>query len=474
MFGPTSDGVHAVRPGFASTDEDYYYLVLVVTALCAILVVAIVRGRLGRLLRGLRDSPLALDTEGATTNVTRILVFCISSFLAGIYGALYAGFLGSVNGASFPSFSSLTIIAVVVLAAGGAPWYALVAAGIFSIFPSYVDIDNIQAYLQIAFGGAVVFVGLISRNPPSVPLWLRRGIDRLGGRTPHESAVELPSGPDLVLVHTGPTPTTRAASGLELRDVTVRFGGLVAVSGLSLEAPVGRITGLIGPNGAGKTTTFNAACGLVKAQEGTVTFHGTDISRNSSAARARHGLGRTFQRAELWNSLSVQENVALGREAGLAGKGLLTQLAATPAQRHAIQNAAAEAMQLAGVTALADQQAALLTSGERRLVELARALAGRFDVILLDEPSSGLDQTETERFGGVLQHVVATRGTGLLLVEHDMALVMEVCEYIYVMDFGRVIFSGTPAEVRESEIVQAAYLGTESEVIAAVEVEAVT
>ena len=118
-------------------------------------------------------------------------------------------------------------------------------------------------------------------------------------------------------------------------------------------------------------------------------------------------------------------------------------------------------MELTGITALRDRQAALLTSGERRLVELARALAGVFDVILLDEPSSGLDVTETERFGEVLRHVVTERGTGLLLVEHDMALVMEVCDYIYVMDFGRVIFSGTPREVRESEIVQAAYLGSD-------------
>ncbi len=466
MFGPTADGIHAMRPSFASSDEDYYYFVLAITVLCSLLVVAIVRGRLGRLLRGLRDSPLALDTEGATTNVTRILVFCISAFLAGVYGALYAGFLGSVNGASFPSFSSLTIIAVVVLAAGGAPWYALVAAGIFSILPSYIDIENIQAYLQIAFGGAVVFVGVISRNPPSVPHWLRGVLDRIGGRTQQEPAPDLATGvPAAAPLGVAVGHRVEAGSGLELRDVTVRFGGLVAVSALSVDAPVGRITGLIGPNGAGKTTTFNAACGLVKAQEGSVWLHGTEISRSSSASRARRGLGRTFQRAELWNSLSVEENVALGREAGLAGRGLITQLAAAPGQRRTTRDVAVEAMHLAGVGALADEQAALLSSGERRLVELARALAGQFDVILLDEPSSGLDQTETERFGEVLQHAVATRGTGLLLVEHDMALVMEVCEYIYVMDFGRVIFAGTPAEVRESELVQAAYLGTETEVL---------
>jgi ABC-type branched-subunit amino acid transport system ATPase component len=145
----------------------------------------------------------------------------------------------------------------------------------------------------------------------------------------------------------------------------------------------------------------------------------------------------------------------------MAGNSVLSQLAAGPRQRTTIRDAADSAMELAGIMALRQRQAARLTSGERRLVELARALAGVFDVILLDEPSSGLDRAETERFGAVLQRVVTERGTGLLLVEHDMSLVMDVCEHIYVMDFGRVIFVGTPQQVRESEIVQAAYLGSE-------------
>jgi ABC-type branched-subunit amino acid transport system ATPase component len=146
------------------------------------------------------------------------------------------------------------------------------------------------------------------------------------------------------------------------------------------------------------------------------------------------------------------------------------QLTARPGDGKVVDEAVDDAIVLTGIEALRPRQAALLTSGERRLVELARSLAGSFDVILLDEPSSGLDPTETERFGGVLQHVVAERGIGLLLVEHDMALVMEVCEHIYVMDFGRPLFDGPPAEVRASELVQAAYLGSE-EVEAVVAVE---
>jgi branched-subunit amino acid ABC-type transport system permease component len=182
MFGPTADGLHAPRPSFATSDRDYYYVALVAAVVCSLLVLWIVRGRLGRLLLGIRDSPLALDTEGATTNVTRVLVFCVSSFLAGIFGALYAGFLGSVNGTTFPSFNSLTIIAVVVLSVGGAPWYAIGAAAFFSVIPSYIDVENIQAYIQIFFGLAVVFVGMRATRPPTVPQWMRDLLDRVGRR----------------------------------------------------------------------------------------------------------------------------------------------------------------------------------------------------------------------------------------------------------------------------------------------------
>jgi ABC-type branched-subunit amino acid transport system ATPase component/ABC-type branched-subunit amino acid transport system permease subunit len=466
MFGPTADGLHAPRPSFATSDRDYYYVALVAAVVCSLLVLWIVRGRLGRLLLGIRDSPLALDTEGATTNVTRVLVFCLSSFLAGIFGALYAGFLGSVNGTTFPSFNSLTIIAVVVLSVGGAPWYAIGAAAFFSVIPSYIDVENIQAYIQIFFGLAVVFVGMRATRPPTVPQWMRDFLDRVGRRKRAAAPVVATVGETTERLTLVPSLASSAGDGdssrgLRLVDITVRFGGLVAVDTLSLDAPVGRITGLIGPNGAGKTTTFNAACGLVRANRGRVLIHGVAVTRRSPASRARRGLGRTFQRAELWNSLSVGENVALGREAAMGGRSMLRQLFATPGQSKVVGEAADAAMELAGVTHLRERQASLLTSGERRLVELARALAGVYDVILLDEPSSGLDRAETAQFGAVLQHVVAERGTGLLLVEHDMALVMDVCDFIYVMDFGRVIFSGTPDEVRASDVVQAAYLGSD-------------
>ncbi len=251
-------------------------------------------------------------------------------------------------------------------------------------------------------------------------------------------------------------------SGLEVEGLRVAFGGLVAVDGIDLVAPEGRIVGLIGPNGAGKTTTFNACSGVLKPTHGRIRFLGEDISGLGVAARARRGLGRTFQRMELFDSMTVAENVSLGREAGRVGSSVVRHLFANRSSRAELAAAADESLRLCGIGAIADRTVGTLSTGQRRLVELARVLAGDFRLLLLDEPSSGLDAEETSAFGGVLEAVVAERRVGILLVEHDMSLVMRVCEYLYVLDFGKPIFDGTPEEVRASDVVRAAYLGTET------------
>jgi ABC-type branched-subunit amino acid transport system ATPase component len=243
--------------------------------------------------------------------------------------------------------------------------------------------------------------------------------------------------------------------------LTVRFGGLVAVSDAHLQAPRGRITGLIGPNGAGKSTTFNACSGLLRPSEGTISLDGHDVTRTSPAGRARRGLGRTFQKMELFESLTVAQNVALGREGAMAGANPLKQLFATRAERRDAAERADEAIEICGLSDLAQRRPAELSTGQRRLVELARVCAGSFSLLLLDEPSSGLDKTETSRFGDILEELVAQRGLGILVVEHDMSLVLRICSYIYVLDFGKPIFEGTTAEVAASPIVRAAYLGSE-------------
>jgi ABC-type branched-subunit amino acid transport system ATPase component len=247
---------------------------------------------------------------------------------------------------------------------------------------------------------------------------------------------------------------------LAVEALRVTFGGNVAVDDVNLTARAGHLTSLIGPNGAGKTTTFNACNGLLRPTAGRVLLDDRDVTRLGVSRRARAGLGRTFQRMQLFSSLSVYDNVALGREAAMAGSRFVGQVLTRRREAATVRASAEDALCLCGIEHLRDVAVGSLSTGQRRLVELARVLAGDFDVLLLDEPSSGLDVGETEAFGRVLRQVVDERGTTTLLVEHDMNLVMGVCDYIYVLDFGKLIFEGIPAEVAASELVREAYLGT--------------
>ena len=251
-------------------------------------------------------------------------------------------------------------------------------------------------------------------------------------------------------------------NGLSASDVVVRFGGLVALDGVSVDAVPGRITGLIGPNGAGKTTMFNVICGFQAADRGTVTLAGIDITGESPARRARMGLGRTFQRMELFRSLSVRDNVALAAESVHVGNGPLTQLGLLGGGSRVKGEVAAltdELLDATGLRPVADRLAGEISTGQGRLVELARALARRPRILLLDEPSSGLDVKESEAFGDLLVSLVAERGIGILMIEHDMSLVLNICDPIHVLDFGRPLMTGTPDEVRSSTLVRDAYLG---------------
>ncbi len=492
MFGEAVGGIPVPRPTLKigpldlSSDNGFYYVLLALALVTVAVVFAIQRSRLGRLLRGLGDSPLALETQGTTLNVTRVIVFCVSAFFAAVAGALYVSLFHFAVGAQFSYLVSLQLVALLVITVVGEPWYAVLAAVGFVLVPGYITINGIENYLTIIFGLFAATFALTVNNTPQVPMALRNLLDRLGGRraaslqpptaTPAVAMVgagtaALSSSAPASAAPTSTAPVTAAGaprseaaadSGLEVRSLAVSFGGVRAVQDLSLVAPANKITGLIGPNGAGKTTTFNACCGQVKPSGGKVLLHGQDISRVGPAGRARRGVGRTFQRVELFDSLTVEENVRLGREAAMAGANPVTQVFSSKRDAATVHDAAGEAMELVGVGPLASLQAGLLPTGQRRLVELARTLAGPFDLLLLDEPSSGLDREETERFGEILQTVVRERGVGILLVEHDMALVRSVCEDIYVLDFGELIFKGTAAEMLASEIVRAAYLGSEA------------
>jgi branched-chain amino acid transport system ATP-binding protein len=239
--------------------------------------------------------------------------------------------------------------------------------------------------------------------------------------------------------------------GLEVENISVRFGGLLAVDDVTLDAAEGVITGLIGPNGAGKTTLFNVITGMQTADRGKVRVNGRSVTGVAPHRRARLGLGRTFQRLELFGSLTVRDNIRVA--ASLHRQW--SSMRADPAR------VAGELIDRLGLGHLADERADTLSTGSGRMVELARCLACEPTVLLLDEPASGQDDDETAHFARVLLELAGS-GMTVLLVEHDMNLVMSVCQRIHVLDFGRLLASGMPEEIRADPTVRGAYLGEEA------------
>jgi branched-chain amino acid transport system ATP-binding protein len=244
---------------------------------------------------------------------------------------------------------------------------------------------------------------------------------------------------------------------LEVDGLRVTYGGVVAVEGLDLVVPEGKVVGLIGPNGAGKTSAIDALTGYLAPAGGTVTLGGRDITRVKAAKRPGLGLARTFQSVELFDDLTVEENLMVAAETATIG-GVFRDLflPARAPDRDAID----WALEICGLVDDARRFPNELSHGRRKLVGVGRALASRPRLVLLDEPAAGLDTDETQELGEHLRALPAD-GVSVFLVDHDMGLVLSVCDDIYVLDFGKLIAHGTPAEIRADEAVIVAYLGTD-------------
>lgn len=235
---------------------------------------------------------------------------------------------------------------------------------------------------------------------------------------------------------------------LEVDAVSVRFGGIRALDAVTLSVEPAQVTGLIGPNGAGKSTMLSVLSGLQRPAAGSVHMDGHDITTAAPHRRAALGMARTFQRLELWESMSVRENVKAAAEFSRRWR-----------KRVDVETEAESVLDRLGLSAVADRPVGSLPSGLARVVEVARALASKPRLLLLDEPSAGLDEAESQRLGATLVEVAA-EGTAVVLVEHHMEMVMNSCDYLWVLDFGHLIGRGTPEQVRSDAKVQAAYLGS--------------
>ncbi|HET9078468.1 MAG TPA: ABC transporter ATP-binding protein [Acidimicrobiales bacterium] len=241
---------------------------------------------------------------------------------------------------------------------------------------------------------------------------------------------------------------------LETDNLTVTFGGLRAVDDVSIKIDRGQLVGLIGPNGAGKTTFIDALTGFVP-MTGRIHFDGRDLTSAGPHDRARAGMVRTWQSLELFDDLTVRENLRVAAERSSA-KGFILDLVAP--NRTRVVPAVEDALTLLELQDVAQRMPSELSQGQRKLVGVARALAASPRLVLMDEPAAGLDTAESQDLGRRLRHLVAT-GTTIFLIDHDMGLVLNVCDYLYVIEFGRLIAEGTPADIRANERVIAAYLG---------------
>lgn len=250
---------------------------------------------------------------------------------------------------------------------------------------------------------------------------------------------------------------------LEVRGVGVRYGGLQALAGVNLDVLADEIVGLIGPNGAGKTTLFNVVSGLQRPSAGAIRFDGFDVTQRPAHRRAKLGLSRTFQRVQVFRRLTVADNVLIGIEAtrSLTPVSSLLRTTRTVRLERVARQKVAAVLELVGIGDIGARPAGTLPLGMQRRVELARALAQSPRLLLLDEPASGLDESESTQFCEVVRRARDELGLAVLIVEHDMEVIKRICDHVYVLDFGRLIASGSPDAVVSDPKVLAAYLGEE-------------
>jgi len=456
-------------------------LVCLVTLVVVALGVAVLRrSTLGSAMLAVRANERSAAAVGVNVTAVKVVSFAIASFIAGLGGSLLAYRRSTVSFDSFTAMGGLAILSTAYLA-GVTSVYGGVLAGVMaSSGIMFIALDrwfDLGSWFEV-ISGALVVVTLIAHpeglagpghrladrfaswrrersagevpvagpEPAAVPVAgdgdgaaavARDGDHRRDGRRPTLVPVTAVETTDSAPAHMAPQPV------LDVEDLKVRYGGVLAVNDVSLQVAPGTVVGLIGPNGAGKTSVIDAITGFAPAT-GSIRLAGQPVERMAPHARVRAGLARSFQSLELYDDLSVEENVRVAA------------LGARTAQRAA---AVTRALERVGIANLRDRPAGELSQGERQLVSIARGCAADPELLLLDEPAAGLDTTESRWLGERIRDIRAS-GTAVLLVDHDVALVLDVCDHVYVLDFGAVICKGPPDVIRADRAVADAYLGS--------------
>jgi sulfate-transporting ATPase len=449
----------------------YALVCLAVFVICALGIANLRRGRSGRRLLAVRANERAVASLGVNVVGAKLYAFCLASVLASAGGILMAFANPAIIYTTFGSLTSIQLVPQAVVGGigwlAGAPIGALLTVG--SLGTQVLDLlgQNVAVYLPLIGGVLLLITVIAAPDGLAYNNWLQfQAVKRLllrrvparpartprpGGPLPGPSGQETgPSGPVTPGFVRRVNPATLVIDG-----IGVRFGGVRALDGPSLRVGPGEVVGLIGPNGAGKSTLIDAVTGFVRAT-GRVTLDGRDISGWAPAKRSRAGLARSFQSLELFDDMSVLDNLRVASERHRWWAYLQDLVfPRTPALSSVAEMAIAEF----GLQPHLAQRPSDLSYGQRRLVAIARAIATQPSILLLDEPAAGLDDGETRELGALIRSLAEGWGMGILLIEHDVELVMTVCDRICAIDFGRQIAEGTPAELRQSPAVIAAYLG---------------
>jgi ABC-type branched-subunit amino acid transport system ATPase component/ABC-type branched-subunit amino acid transport system permease subunit len=451
-----------------ASQRSYYYLCLGALALAVVIVARIRRSGVGRSLLAVRDNELAAAAMGLSPTRVKLLAFGVSGALAGLAGGCLVGLLVQFTPGQFQATESLTVVAIAVVGGLSSITGAVLGSVLIVGLPAFFS-DSPEVGLLTSGIGLLV---LLLYFPGGLVQVLYAGRDAvfrvLAARLPEPAPRPRPAVPRLSRPAAGTTGTTSAAMpALRVRDMTVRFGVRTVVDEVSLEVRPGEVVGLIGANGAGKSTLMNAVGGFVRST-GTVEVLGRDVGRRAAHRRAALGLGRSFQDAALFPDLTVRETVAVAAEAHHRA-GLATVAIGLPRARRLERAKLAltdEILAFLGLGAHGERFVSELSTGMRRIVELACLLATEARVLCLDEPTAGIAQREAEAFGPLLLRVRQELDASMLVIEHDMPLVMSISDRIYCLEAGAIIAEGTPHAVRNDPRVVASYLGTDEQAIA--------
>ena len=441
-------GIAGILPPIAfgvdfGTQDRYYYLVLAAVLVGVLLSHRIYQSPVGHALLAIREDELAASLLGIDTTVHKVAAFGVAAGLAGLAGSLFAHYLTYISPENFASVESILIVTMLIVGGRGNTLGAVVGAGLLVALPEALRVVNV--YRLLIYG--LLLVGAAVFRPDGV-------VGRVGLKRRRAAPVAAPL--------PGPPPPRGEAALLRVEGLQVRFGGLVAVDGVSFAVKPGEVYGVIGPNGAGKTTLFNAISGIAPVTRGSLRLAGEDLTALAPHRRARAGIARTFQNIRAFAGMRVWEAVEVGFHARLRRSGL-AHLFATPSARReagAVRSAADGLLALVGLADASDQLARNLPYGHQRRLEIARALATGPRLLLLDEPAAGMNESECDELVALIGRI-RDQGVTILLVEHHMRVVMAVCDRILVLNFGRSIAEGPPAAIREDPAVNAAYLGAE-------------